>query len=436
MVNISKQSYKAVPSPKGLEHLRVMERAATYPNSAVWELHERYGDVFAFGFGAIRFHWFIGAEALAFILTQPERFAMKRAYSFLQPIVGDSALITSDEPMHLKRRRLVQPAFHGKRVRTWLEQVETELHSFYETQPTTFDLYGAIRPFMLKTISRMLLGQSLFKEKPSLLKDIASLMDFANLPFLAQQFKLPLPGTPWYRFVNTRAKVEKHLLEEITLKRSRAERSDTMLDMLLDADDAYSLSNIELKDQALSLVSAGFDTTSAALSWAVFLLLENSEVLANLKQEMMDCSSFEEALKQPLLDAVVKETLRLYPTAPAGLREAREDLVYKEYFIPKGSLVAYGIYITQRQETYFKNALSFKPERWINGFKPEPFSYLPFGHGVRYCIGGALATSLIKLHLYFLLKHYTPLAAWTEDIQETGNTVHPKGGLPIKLVSD
>ena len=419
-----------MPAPTGLDHLRVMQKAATYPNAAVSELFEQYGELFAFGFGDIRFHWLVGAEGLRFILEQPEYFRLRRAYGFLYPIVGDFALITSDEPGHLERRRQVQPAFHAKQVAGWLELSEAKAALFAARPETTFDLYAALKPHVLALICELLLGSDVLARRPGLLADIGKMMAYANLPFLAQQIKLALPFTPWHRFLAARRRVDAVLTEEIAFKRS-AEADESVLGLLL-AQNPESSTKL-LRDSALSLVSAGFDTTSAALTWTVYLLLKHPGTLYDLQTELAGLDA-RAALKAPLLDAVVKETLRLYPSAPAGLRETAMPLAYKGYHIPANSLLAYSITLTQRQESYFEDALSFKPERWFGGFQPVPFSYAPFGYGARYCIGARLADLIIKTHLHALLKHKLK-AAWTMPVEETGNTVHPKGGLPVQLGS-
>lgn len=429
---------KAVPGPTGLAHLQVMQQAATYTNAAVWELAQRYGELSVFGFGPIRFHWLVGPEALRFVLSeQPESFTLGGAYGFLRTIGGNTALITSDEPEHLARRRLVQPAFHGKRVQGWTSHLQTGNEGFLTglARSETLDFYAAVRPHVLGSITEILLGAETLARYPELLSSIAAMMDFANSPFLAQQFKLPVPGLPWWRFVRARAAADRILYQEITRRKESGETSDDVLGMLLAARDetGAALSDTELRDQAISLVSAGFDTTSAALSWAVYLLLEHREVLDRLRDELDGLATLQERLRSPLLERVVKETLRLYPAAPAGLRQAREDVVYKDVSLPAGSLVAYSIYVTQRQEASFEDALAFKPERWRDGFTPEPFTYLPFGYGARYCIGAGLATLLVKLLLVELVTKYALEAAWTAPVAETGNTVQPKGGLPLRL---
>ena len=317
-----------------------MNQAATYTNAAVTALAERYGEVFVFGFGPIRFHWLVGPEALAFVLTNPEQFSLTGAYGFLQVIGGDTALITSDEPEHLLRRRLVQPAFHGRRVAAWLGRISERNATFFETLPrATINFHARLRPHILALITELLLGTDTLTRLPDLQPNIARMMAFANLPFLAQQLKVNLPGTPWQRFLRARATVNRLLYGEIA-RRKTLDPTDDILGMLLEVKDesGNGLSDVELRDQAVSLVSAGFETTSAALSWVVYLLLEHPQVLNHLRAELQG-SSPRETLKLPYLDAVIKETLRLYPTAPAGLRQTVTDVRYKDYLLPKGSLV-------------------------------------------------------------------------------------------------
>ena len=415
-----------------------MERAASYPNAAVMSLYERYGSVFAFGFGPLRFTWLIGADANRFILQDAARhFTLRRAYRFLQPITGDYALITSDEPAHLRRRRLVQPAFHHKRLGPMIDTIDGRLTDLFAGLPLArpFDLYGAVRPSVLSIICETLLGRDL-QRTPELVPNIGAMMRFANLPFLAQQLKLPLPGTSWSRFLEARRKTDALLLNEIA-RRRRGAQTDDVVGMLLDAEDeeGNGLSDREIRDQAVSLVSAGFDTTSAALSWAVYALLTHPEVLKRLREEVSGVGDVS-APKLPYLERVIKETLRLYPPAPAGLRQADKDLEFAGYHLQRGSLVAFSSHVTHRVAPY-RDPLHFKPERWNAqseaADEPPPFAYLPFGGGSRYCIGAGLATTILKVGLIRLLQRYEIQPAWTSPVEETGNTVHPKNGLWVRL---
>ena len=448
MVSMSKSNSEAsanskyVPSPRGLEHMRVMERAATYTNLAVCEMHERYGDVFAFGFGAIRFHWLVGAAANQFILKDhPDKFRM--GYDFLRPIGGKNALINSEDPQHIRLRRVVQPAFQKKRLDSVVSICEAHMQRCFSTWRSgeEHNLYFELRHVVLDIICETLLDADTLKKQPSLLKDILIMMNFANMPFLAQQFKINLPLLPWHKFLKARERADAVLYKEIDARRNSTEEKHDILAMLLEATDesGNDLSDVEIRDQTISLVSAGFDTTSAGLAWCVFNLLDNPDAMETLLKESddIDTLSFDAVQQLAYLEAVVKESLRLYPPAPAGLREAKEDIVYENYLIEKDSLVAFSIYATHRDERYFSDPLKFKPERWLKGHseedKPPTFAYVPFGSGARYCIGAGVATTLIKVSLISLLKNWKLKPAWQKPIVDRGNTVAPKGGLAVTV---
>lgn len=426
----------AVPGPRGVDHLRVMEQAARYSNEAVRQLHLRYGNAFVFGFGPIRFHWLIGPEANRFILAEAaSSFVQRRAYAFLQPIGGDHALIVSDEPDHLPRRRLVQPAFHRRHLEGWCSGIERRFERHLErlADRDTVDVHDALRPVVLEIIAEILLGTTMVEAAPAWLDDVRRMMRFANQPFLAQLFKVDLPGTPWRSFVRARRRVDATLFGEIERRREHGAGAD-VLDLLVAARDetGAGLSDLEIRDQAVSLVAAGFDTTSAALAWALYGLLEHPEILAALREEV-DTATRESWLGLPLLDAVVKETLRLYPPASAGLRETREAIAFGGYHLPAGARVAFSIYLTQRDPAVFEDPLTFRPARWLGAPAPSAYSYLPFGHGARYCIGGALATTTIKLGLAVLLSRYTVRGAYPSPVEESGVTLQPRGGLRVAL---
>lgn len=425
-----------------------MRAAGRDINAAVWGLHERYGPAFAFGVGPLHFVWLVGPEAAHFVTQEAAaHLALGPAYRFLRPIGGDAALITSDEPEHLRRRRLVQPAFHRGRLEGAFEVVERRLGALFAelsraSAHGAVNLYTAVRPCVLETICEVLLGSATLSRNPELTGYVARMMAFANLPFAFQEFKIPLPGSPWARFVQARQQADGVLYREIRRRREDAPEGQVqggedggVMSLLLAAEDeaGTGLSDAEVRDQALSLVSAGFETTSAALVWAVYALLRHPDMLARLREEVMGLERLEYGAlaRLPYLERVVKETLRLYPPAPAALRVATRDLEFAGLHIPAGQRVALSVYATHRQSASYPEPLSFDPERWLHA--PPPNAYLPFGNGARYCIGAGLATGVIKFGLALLLRDYRLTPAWEGTLQEAGNTLHPKGGLPLHL---
>lgn len=441
---ITRLPVRPVPSPRGLEHLRVMRCAASYPNEVVWRLYQRYGPVFSFGFGPVRFIWLVGEEAGRLIYQErPKDFTLRRAYSFLHPITGDTALITSDGEAHRERRKLVQPAFYPKRLDAAFTVVAAHAKRLADDLATAknVDFHREVRPRVLAASCEILLGQATLNRYPHLVDAVAAMMDFANLPFLAQQLKLALPGTSWRRFVRARRAADAMLYGEIARRRQGLSvPRDDVLSMLLEAKDeeGRGLSEREIRDQSLSLLSAGFDTTSATLSWIIYTLLSRPELYAGLYQHLEVTAGRLEPqhLKAlPQLDWLLKETLRLYPAAPAALRRAETEIAFQGYTIAKGSLVAFSIYATHRLAHLYHDPLSFKPERWgpLGGNQPSPYAYLPFGGGTRYCIGAGLASLMIKVFVVTLLQRLKLEPAWTRPVAETGNTVQPRGGLPVTV---
>ncbi len=424
-----------------------MLRAGRDVNGAVTDLYGRYGPVFAFGAGPLRFVWFVGPEANRFVLEEAaEHFTLGSAYGFLRTIGGDTALITSDEPEHRRRRRLVQPAFYRARLAQLDVLIEARLRELFRSWVgRTVDLYREVQGCVLELICEVLLGGAAVRT--ALTSDIARMMRFANLPFHLQLVKLPVPGSPWARFVAARSRADHALYAELGRRRAAvpdknrphegAAGDDALsgdvprgdvLDLLLAAQDEQGegLSDREIRDQAVSLVSAGFDTTSAAFSWAIYELLRQPARLGDLR------AGLESSAEPPLLGYTVKETLRLYPPAPAGLRRTARALEFGGYSVPSGQLSAFSIYATHRLASVYPDPLAFKPERWET-FTPPPYSYLPFGNGARYCIGAGLATRILTLGLGTLFRDFRLSPAWSEPVHEAGNTLHPRGGLLVTV---
>lgn len=397
-------------------------------NAAVTRLYGRYGPVFAFGVGPLRFVWLVGPEANRFVIDEAaSQLALGPAYGFLRTVGGDTALITSDEPEHLQRRRLVQPAFHRERLAHLDALIDARLGGLFgRCAGHTLDLYAALRECVLGLICEILLGES--ASRTGLTADIAQMMRFANLPLQLQLLKVPLPATPWRRFTAARRRADGAFYRELAARRARGEPGRDVLGLLLAARDSsgHGLSDTEIRDQAVSLVAAGFETTSAAFAWAVYELLRRPELLAELRGALMS------DLEPPLLGGVIKETLRLYPPAPAILRQATADLEFAGVRIPQGQRVAFSIYATHRLAALYPDPDTFRPERWV-GLKPDPYSYLPFGGGRRYCIGSSLATRILTLGLARLLRDFELSPAWTQPVTQAGNTLHPRGGLPLQV---
>lgn len=401
-------------------------------------LHETFGDAFAFGFGPIRFAWFVGPRAARTILhDRRDAFSQRGGYDFLKVVGGPTALISSDEPEHMQRRKIVQPAFHGRQVAGWLADGEALLIPWFEQladSGETTDLYRGLRPRFVRIVARIVLGDVPLARDAAWLRDVDALMDFPGRPMLEQQWKIPLPGTPWARFVAARRRVDRALYAEID-RRERAPASEAhdVLSMLSRARTAEGtrLTPTELRDQSLSLISAGFDTTSSALTWTVAMALEHPEAW-NAVQHELDGRDALEAQRAPRLDAFVNETLRLRPPAAAVLRRTTEAIDIAGHRVPAGQRVALSVLRTQLDPDTFPDPDRFDPSRFDPG-TPDPFTYFPFGYGARHCIGAGTATALVKAGVTWLLGRYDVAAPHGASRRPVGMTLQPEGGLPVQL---
>jgi len=167
-----------------------------------------HGDAFVFGFGPIRYHWFLGLAGARFVLLdQADAFGNEGAYGFLRPIGGATALIATDDPEHLRRRRSVQPAFHPRQVDGWADAAAARFERFVAERVADGGgpLLPTLRPVVLEIVLDVLLGPSARRRHPTLADDVATMMAFANQPLLAQMVKLPVPPAPWAGFVAARA---------------------------------------------------------------------------------------------------------------------------------------------------------------------------------------------------------------------------------------
>ena len=399
-----------------------------------------HGDAFVFGFGPIRLHWFLSLAGFRLVLLdEADAFGNAGAYGFLEPIGGPTALIATDDPEHLRRRRSVQPAFHQRQVGGWAEAAADRFEGFVADAVArgSGPLLPALRRVVLDLVLDVLLGPSARRRHPRLAADVAAMMAFANQPKLAQLVRLPVPPAPWATLVAARRRVDAALRADIRGRRAGADLGPGgVLGLLLglDRDAASRLTEDELRDQALSLVSAGFDTTTAAIAWST-LLLAQPELHGPVAAELAALTPAE-AIGAPQAGALLQEALRLYPPAPAILRRVRRAVDWRGHVLPAGGRVGLSLWHLHRDPRLWREPGRPVPARWLERDGPwaaprDPLAYLPFGHGGRYCIGAGLARTLALAFAWAALRR----ARWVpvgEPPRPTGMTLVPAGGLPLR----
>jgi cytochrome P450 family 135 len=364
----------------------------------------RYGDVFSSRFPIFGRVVYVADPALVkeVFMGDPVTFHAGEANTLaLGDALGDHSLLTLDEDRHLSQRKLLLPPFHGESVRRYIEVMAEATDREVARWPVGKEIQ--LRPRMqaitLEVILRAVFGvrddarMDLFRERIPPLGETTSILNW--LPFMDRD----LGGiTPAARFRRALAAVDELIYAEIADRRAGgdAEERDDVLSLLLRArhEDGSAMTDTELRDELMTLLTAGHETTATGLAWAFERLLRTPRVLERLTASLDD---------DAYLDAVVKETLRVRPVVVDVARKLTRDTEVAGWRLPAGSLVLPAIAVLHKRPDLYDNPEEFRPERWIDG-SPESYAWIPFGGGVRRCIGASFAQVEMKTVLREVLR--------------------------------
>lgn len=438
----------ALPGPRSpFAQLRVGAGMLRAPAETIRALHQRYGEVAAFGYRPYRYVALFGPEANRYLLADdPGNFRWREALKSLIPVDGDTALVVTDGDEHRRRRRLVQPAFATSRIHGYLDVMVDEADRVLDTWAPgrRLDAYAELQQAILRIAVRTLFGDTLGERAGDLGAALTDAIEFVNLP-VSMQIKVDLPWTRWHRAKAARDRADAIVNGEIARRRARGAAPDSgdVLDRLLAATDdegGPGLTDVELRDQVVSLVAAGYDTTSGTAGWAVRELLVKSDAWKRAAVEVAEVVgderlTVEHLQRMPYLDAVIHETLRLWPAGFVSARKAVDGFELGGHRIPGGSMILYSPYVTHRMPDLWPEPDRFLPERWLDG-EPAPYAFVPFGGGYRRCIGFAFATQELKALLVQLLRRIELTYEGPAEVVPEGTAaMHPKGGVPVRVTS-
>ena len=374
-------------------------------------------------------------------------------YENLKPLIGEG-LLTSDGEFWLRQRRLIQPAFHKTRLRafgdlmteTTLEMVERWEQRERSDQP--LDVTGEMMRLTLSIVGKALFSQDLSREASVVGEAFSVANEEISLRFRTL-FNPPLwMPTRRNRRFNAASKALDEVVNEI-IKTRRAELGNAdestdqdLLSMLLkvrDENNGEGMSDSQLRDEVMTLLLAGHETTANALSWAWYLLSQNPQAEQRLHEELKRVLNGRTPGMDDLAELqytrwVIQESLRLYPPAWMISRKAIEEDEFDGYLIPKGAIIEMSPYVTHRHPKYWDHPDQFIPERFKRELSEKrlPFAYLPFGGGPRLCIGRDFALSEAQLVLATIASRYClELAAGHPVEPEPLITLRPRYGLPM-----
>ncbi len=398
-------------------------------------MHRRYGSAFTLK-DALAGRIVVLADPVdvkAVFTGSPDVFLAGEGNALLGPLVGDHSVLLLDRDEHLKERKLQLPAFHGERIARTVglmrEVTEAEVATWPEG--VAFELHPRMQALTLDIIIRVVLGVEDAARAARLHEALRRALEFHPSYFLMWAVPQLQRVGRWKRFLQSIADADRLLFEEIALRRRAgdlAERGD-VLSMLLQAHEAEGdpVDDRWVRDELMTLLVAGHETTATGLAWAFERLLRHPAQLARVREGLGDG-------RDPYVDAVVKETLRVRPVIYNVARVLAEPTRVAGYDLPTGTLLLPSIGLMHQQERHFPEAAAFRPERWLDG-GAEPYTWIPFGGGVRRCLGATFALTEMAEVLRTVLTHVElePVGEQDEATRVHHITLVPADGARVRL---
>jgi cytochrome P450 family 110 len=366
----------------------------------------------------------------------------------LQPVLGDRSIFVLEGDRHRKERKLLMPPFHGDRVLSYGKRIcELTEKAMCKLLPgQVFAARTLMQEISLEVILNVVFGVYEGERFYQIKESIVDLLNEFRSPFTSGSLFFPSlqkdfgAWSPWGSFLRKQQRINKLLLAEIKERRQQHDPSRTdILTLLLQARDenGEAMTDEQLRDELMTLLIAGHETTATAVAWALYWIHRSPSVHEKLLHELETLGANPdptEIARLPYLTAVCNEALRIYPigmlTVPRAVKEPVELLGYD---LQPGTRVYGCIYLTHHREDLYPESTQFKPERFLER-QFTPYEFLPFGGGIRRCIGEALALFEMKLVLATMVSQYQmTLESQTPEIpQRRGVTLAPGKG--VKLV--
>jgi cytochrome P450 len=401
------------------------------------------------------------------LVTQGASFAKERTVRRMRVLLGHG-LITSDEPFHMRQRRIAAPAFHRQRIAKYADQIVASALGFAQRVKLglQFDIAAASMELSLEIVARTLFDAKVDDDIRSINDEVNEIMELYNFivafPKIESFLHLPIPGITKFR--RSKARLDKVVdriigehrsLRDSAIAAGRESDRGDLLSMLLSSrievlDDAgkptgevETMTDVQVRDEVLTIFLAGYETTANALTWAWYLLSQNPDAERKLHEELDRVLGTGDARRLPTLldmpelkytEMVFAETMRLYPPAWVMGRMSLKPIELGPYRIPAGAHFFMSQYMMGRTAEYFPDPLKFEPERFTPDAKAarHKYTYFPFGGGSRQCIGESFAWMEGVLSIATLAQRFRMRYAGVgePDVQEK-ITLRPKGELPM-----
>jgi cytochrome P450 len=431
------------PAGDVLPSVRRTHQVIVDPLRLLLDAYERHGPVFSLRILTTRVVFMIGPAANHRILVSHAGDFTWRdgAFSDLIPLLGDG-LLTIDGEFHRRSRRIMLPAFHRERIAAALTAMQEEIERAVAPwrAGAQVDVYAWARDLALRVAMRALFGFD-----PDRVRDgFDPAREFERaLAFYGREYWVQVlrgPRTPWAALTGARRRLDGLIFAEIERRRRTGERGEDLLSLLLDArdEDGARLSDRHVRDEVMTLLFAGHDTTTATIAFLFHELARHPDVADAIAAELPPQPGYHDLMDGGMaqLDRALDETLRLYPPAWIGPRRAVRTFAFEGITVPQGAPVNYSSWVTHRLPDVWEEPDAFRPERFGDGRRAAlpKGAYVPFGGGSRQCIGMRFGQLEIKaIAARILGEHRLELApGYRLEVRQTP-TLGPRRGMPMRV---
>jgi cytochrome P450 len=410
------------------------------PLAFMQECRERYGESFSLRF--------LGFERPMVLISDPA--AIKALYMerenglppgrniVLEPILGSQSVLLLEGAEHLARRKLMLPPFHGERMRSYEGVLDEIVAAEIDSWPLRreFPIHSSMQAVTLEVILRVVFGVAdgpRLERLRGMLSNVLTETASPRAQLISLATRRFRGGNAFARFEGQLKEVDDLLFAEIAEHRSKPdlEQRDDILSMLMLAEfeDGGRMSDKELRDQLMTLLLAGHETTATALAWTFDLLLSHPEQLQRLRDSL-------EAGEEDYLRATISESLRLRPVLPLAGRRLARELSVDGLTLPPGTDVSPAIWLTHTRADLYPDPFAFQPERFLED-APDTYAWIPFGGGIRRCLGASFAEFEMRIVLREVLSR-CDLHKASPRPERTGRrniTLSPKDGTPVVVTA-
>lgn len=438
-------------TPSLLQTIQLIAQPTKFLDSCI----ERYGDPFTvrvLGLNSPPVVFFSDPQAIQEIFSLPSsKLDFRKATHVFEPLMGSQSLILQEGKSHQRQRQLMMPPFKSDGMKSYgklICDITAQVTQNWTTG-SSVSLHQVMPEITLQIILQVVFGIAAGSRYQQLEKLLSSLLEDVTTPLFSSLFFFPPlqkdlgAWSPWGAFVRRRQQIDDLIYAEIAERRVQDNESCTdILSLLICARDENGdqMSDEELRDQLVSLLLLGYETTAAALAWAFYWIHSSASVQEALQSELASLGEKPEPTliaKLPYLTAVCSETLRINPIALICTpRMTKSPLQLAGYDFEAGTILIPCIYLAHQRKSVFTTPKQFKPERFLEQ-KFSPYEYLPFGGGDRGCIGMAFSMFEMKLVIATILDRFELELSDRKPVQpiRRGITIVPSGGVPVLIKS-